>query len=85
MFRWRKWCDPITPSCAPGSGAQGQPFACGTGACAVLVVGHQLGWLERRATIRMPGGELLIEWREDNQLLMTGSALQVFEGTLSGV
>jgi diaminopimelate epimerase len=63
----------------------GATLACGTGACAVLVVGHQLGWLERRATIRMPGGELLIEWREDNQLLMTGSALQVFEGTLSGV
>jgi diaminopimelate epimerase len=63
----------------------GATFACGTGACAVLVVGHRLGWLERRATIRMPGGELLIEWCENNQLLMTGPAVQVFEGTLSEV
>ncbi|MCS7065969.1 MAG: diaminopimelate epimerase [Fimbriimonadales bacterium] len=58
----------------------GATLACGTGACAVLVVGHLLGLLERRATIRMPGGELHIEWREDNQLLMTGPAVEVFEG-----
>jgi len=63
----------------------GATLACGTGACAVLVIGHQLGWLERRATICMPGGELLIEWREDNQLLMTGPAVLVFEGMLSEV
>ncbi len=58
----------------------GATLACGTGACATLVVGHLLGLLDRRATIRMPGGELRIEWREDNQLLMTGPAVQVFEG-----
>ncbi len=63
----------------------GATLACGTGACAVLVIGHQLGWLERRATICMPGGELLIEWREDNQLQMTGPAVLVFEGMLSEV
>jgi diaminopimelate epimerase len=61
MCRWLRWCDPIMPSCAHGSVGLGRHFACGTGACAVLVVGHQLGWLERRATIRMPGGELLVE------------------------
>lgn len=60
----------------------GATFACGTGACAVLVVGHLLGWLERCATIRMPGGELRIEWREDGELLMTGPAVEVFEGGL---
>ncbi|MEN3002134.1 MAG: diaminopimelate epimerase [Armatimonadota bacterium] len=60
----------------------GATLACGTGACATLVVGHLLGLLERRATIRMPGGELLIEWREDNQLLMTGPAVEVFEGRM---
>jgi diaminopimelate epimerase len=48
----------------------------------VLVIGHLLGWLERRATIRMPGGELRIEWREDGELLMTGPAVEVFEGGL---
>jgi len=63
----------------------GATLACGTGACAVLVVGHQLGWLERRATIRMPGGELLVRWRKDNQLLMTGPSVLVFAGVLSQV
>ncbi|GBC92660.1 Diaminopimelate epimerase [bacterium HR15] len=58
----------------------GATLACGTGACAVLVIGHLLGWLDRQATVRMPGGELRIEWREDNQLLMTGPAVEVFEG-----
>lgn len=60
----------------------GATLACGTGACAVLVIGHLLGLLDRRATVRMPGGELRIEWREDNQLLMTGPAVEVFRGVL---
>ncbi len=61
----------------------GATLACGTGACAVVVVGHLLQKLNRRATIRMPGGELLIEWRDDNLLLMTGPADAVFKGELS--
>ncbi len=57
--------------------------ACGTGACAVLVAGHLAGLLERRATIRMPGGPLLIEWHTNGELLMTGPAVEVFRGIVN--
>lgn len=62
----------------------GETQACGTGACAVLVAGVLTGRLERRATIALPGGELLIEWNpHNNRLYMTGEAVTVFEGELT--
>jgi diaminopimelate epimerase len=51
----------------------GLTLACGTAACATLVAGVRAGLLERRATIALPGGELIIEWRaDDDHIIMTG-------------
>lgn len=58
----------------------GATLACGTGACAVAVAGHLLGKTERRLTVTLPGGDLAIEWAEDNHLYMTGPAAEVFRG-----
>jgi diaminopimelate epimerase len=58
----------------------GETLACGTGACAVAAAGHKLGKLEREVTIRLPGGELLIELQDDGHVMMTGPAEEVFEG-----
>jgi diaminopimelate epimerase/LL-diaminopimelate aminotransferase len=59
----------------------GETQACGTGACAVLVAGVLTGVLERKASIVLPGGELQIEWKkEDNHIYMTGDAITVFRG-----
>ena len=59
----------------------GETQACGTGACAVLVAGALTGRLERKATIKLPGGDLNIEWNsDDNHVYMTGDAVTVFEG-----
>ena len=61
----------------------GETQACGTGACAVLVAGVLTGRLERKAIITLPGGDLDIEWRvDDNHVYMTGDAVTVFEGEL---
>jgi len=60
----------------------GPTLACGTGACAVLVAGVLTDRLERRAVVQLPGGALLVEWAEDNHLLMTGPATTVFVGTI---
>ena len=61
----------------------GETQACGTGACAVLVAGVLTGYLERKATIVLPGGELQIEWDIlDNYIYMTGEATTVFEGEI---
>jgi diaminopimelate epimerase len=51
----------------------GLTLACGSAACATLVAAARLGLMERRGTARLPGGELLIEWRAaDDHVLMTG-------------
>jgi len=51
----------------------GATLACGSAACATLVSAARLGLTERAARIELPGGELLIEWREsDDRALMTG-------------
>jgi len=55
--------------------------ACGTAACATLVAAVRLRRMERRATVTVPGGDLLIEWREsDDHVLMTGPVEYEFAG-----
>ncbi|GIV06701.1 MAG: diaminopimelate epimerase [Fimbriimonadales bacterium] len=58
----------------------GATLACGTGACAIVVAGALHGLLGRKATVRMHGGDLQVEWREDDTLWLTGDATLVFEG-----
>jgi len=59
----------------------GETLACGTGACAVAVVGHLTGRTQRRITVHLPGGDLQLEWSEkDNHVYMTGPAVEVFSG-----
>lgn len=63
----------------------GITLACGTGACAVVVAGVLTGRLDRSALVHMPGGDLLIEWREaDNRVFMTGPTVEVFRGEWLG-
>ena len=50
----------------------GATLACGSAACATLVAGARLALTGRKASIRLPGGELTIEWRADDHVLMTG-------------
>jgi diaminopimelate epimerase len=56
--------------------------ACGTGACATAVSAARKGLTGRRVTVTLPGGPLLIEWRDDNHVWMTGAIESEFEGTL---
>jgi diaminopimelate epimerase len=58
----------------------GATLACGTGACAIVVAGVQMGRLEREVRVQMPGGMLEVEWRPDDTLWLTGDAELVFEG-----
>ncbi len=56
--------------------------ACGTGACATASPPSARGLTDRRVTVTLPGGPLLIEWRDDNHVWMTGPVATEFEGTL---
>jgi len=61
----------------------GETLACGTGACATLVAAARRGLTDRKATLEMNGGELIIDWREtDDHVLMTGPVALEFTGTL---
>ena len=61
----------------------GETLACGTGSCASVVAGVLTGRLNRKVTVHLTGGDLLIEWMGDNHLYMTGPATEVFEGEIS--
>jgi diaminopimelate epimerase len=55
--------------------------ACGSAACAAAVAAARLRRTGRTVTVRLPGGDLLIEWRErDDHVLMTGPVAYEYEG-----
>jgi diaminopimelate epimerase len=58
--------------------------ACGSAACAALVAAVRNKLTERRATVTLPGGDLVIEWREsDGHVLMTGPVELEHEGVFA--
>jgi diaminopimelate epimerase len=61
----------------------GATLACGSAACATLVAAARAGSNERRAIVALPGGELAITWRaDDDHVLMTGPVEFEFETRL---
>jgi diaminopimelate epimerase len=59
----------------------GETWACGTGASAVCVAGVLTGRTARRIVCHLLGGDLELEWSEqDNHVYMTGPAEEVFQG-----
>ena len=61
----------------------GETLACGTGACAAVVAGIRLGWLDRRVDVQARGGLLTVEWpADDASVLMTGPAETVYQGEI---
>ncbi|WP_297527955.1 diaminopimelate epimerase [Thiohalobacter sp.] len=61
----------------------GETEACGTGACAAMVIGRLWGRLDPEVTVSLPGGDLVISWAgEGTPVIMTGPAETVFEGSI---
>ncbi|PLX82770.1 MAG: diaminopimelate epimerase [Desulfuromonas sp.] len=58
----------------------GETLACGTGASAACVAGVLTGRTERRLQAHLPGGDLLLEWAEDDHVYLTGPTVEVFSG-----
>ncbi len=54
--------------------------ACGSAACAAAVAAARLKRTNRKVKVTLPGGELVIEWRADDHVLMTGPVAFEFEG-----
>jgi diaminopimelate epimerase len=62
----------------------GITLACGTGACSVCVAGVLTNRTDRKILAHLPGGDLELEWAEDNHVYMTGEAVEVFNGEWNG-
>jgi len=59
----------------------GETWACGTGASAVCVAGVLTGRTDRKILNHLLGGDLVLQWNEDNNhVMMTGGAVEVFTG-----
>lgn len=59
----------------------GETLACGSAACAIVVAGVRRGLCDRKATVSLPGGDLVVEWdSESEDVYMTGPVAEVFHG-----
>jgi len=59
-------------------GVEDETLSCGTGSCAVAVVGYKLSILDKNVEILTRGGMLRIE--VDDRIYMTGTATRVLDG-----
>lgn len=60
-----------------------ETLACGSGACAAVVAGIELGLLDRHVEVSLPGGDLTIAWQgRGHPVMMSGPAVRVFEGLI---
>ncbi|MBQ8765355.1 MAG: diaminopimelate epimerase [Clostridia bacterium] len=62
----------------------GETLACGTGACAVAVASVLNGICSKNeeVTIKTKGGELKVQWNENNNVYLNGNAIKVFDGEI---
>jgi diaminopimelate epimerase len=74
--------DPATIRMRVWERGLGVTLACGSGACAAVVATARRGLTGRAVTVRLDGGDLAIDWRDDG-VWMTGPTALVFEGTLA--
>ncbi len=60
-----------------------ETLACGSGACAAVVIGIERNLLDKQVNVSLLGGELSINWQGRGQaVFMTGPAVSVFEGQI---
>lgn len=61
----------------------GETRACGTGACAAMIVGRRAGKLADNVVVELSGGNVRVRWEGlGSSVWLTGEAVTVFEGTI---
>ena len=61
-----------------------ETLACGSGACAAVVIGQMQKKLAKQVTVELPGGQLKIYWKgPGNSVKMSGPATHVFDGQIN--
>ena len=57
--------------------------ACGTGACASVIAANKQNFVGKKVVVEMKGGVLEVEISEDDNILMSGAAERVFDGSIN--
>jgi diaminopimelate epimerase len=61
-----------------------ETLACGSGACAAVVIGIEQNLLDHEVCVGLPGGELNINWSgRGESVFMRGPAISIFDGTIN--
>ena len=61
-----------------------ETLACGSGACAAVVIGYMQKKLAKQVTVELPGGKLRVYWQgPGHPVKMSGPATHVFDGQIS--
>lgn len=61
----------------------GETLACGTGACAAVAMGIQLGWLDADVSVQATGGTLGVYWAGgESSLQLSGPAVTVYSADI---
>ena len=61
----------------------GETAACGTGACAAVVTGQQLGLLDNNVVVNLPGGQVVVSWRGgETPVWLKGNAELITDGMM---
>ncbi len=55
-------------------------MASGSSSCAAAGAAYKLGMVDSKINVKMPGGKLLVEISENEEIYMTGAVEGVFEG-----
>jgi len=58
----------------------GYTFACGTGACACVAAGIAQNLIHDKVKVQLRGGDLIVHWRDKQDIYMEGPAVEVYEG-----
>ncbi len=58
----------------------GYTFACGTGACACVAAGVAQNLIHDKVKVQLRGGDLIVHWRDKQDIYMEGPAVEVYEG-----
>ena len=62
----------------------GETLACGSGACAAVVIAHRWGKIHDTVRVDLPGGTLTVSWSGQGPVRMQGPTESVFEGVWQG-
>ena len=64
----------------------GETQACGTGACAAVIIGRTWGQLDPIVEVSLPGGILFVEYQGKGEpVFLTGPAIHVFSGVIANL